>query len=495
MFVFRYSATDEASNDEDEISSFDSLSDRDAIRSIHSISSDESSNIDESISSDSEPLTCTSVPPAEVYNESNRSPSPKKTTNNTILEKLLSQETDADEKKRIKNHRRRLNPRRVSLAKNNWDDCAPEHVERLPHDIDGKVIYVLSFDPAPGKRMKSTVDGRNWEEWRTSNRKGFNGMRRITKCKGGWKCTNKDCKFFRTFQRENSFYVKHVPNSDPGKSSQCICTKCEKPCEQLRCSCTKVWEFDDSSITVTVFHDGKHECIARRITSTKTDETKLRDIFKTNSKTTPLQAGRGIIIDALDDPNLTADELFEIVDSAIDTSHIKYVKQKTRAESRPFGHSYEAVGQYRAKMQRLDKFLVYKINSKALNGDTSYVFKTSKRQLDIAISMDCDENGPLKDEYMFFDGTFKRCPGFVTLAGHVFMDISCQIVKLFTMETDSESTECVSLCWRLFNEALSERLGKPYRFNPSGWSMDEGQGMWKGLEDVYGEDAAKKCLM
>ena len=88
-------------------------------------------------------------------------------------------------------------------------------------------------------------------------------------------------------------------------------------------------------------------------------------------------------------------------------------------------------------MQQIDKFLIYKVNSKALNGNISYVFKTSKRQLDIAISMDCDGNRPLRDEFTFFDGTFKRCPGFVTLAGHLFMEVSCQNAELFTMETDS----------------------------------------------------------
>ena len=84
---------------------------------------------------------------------------------------------------------------------------------------------------------------------------------------------------------------------------------------------------------------------------------------------------------------------------------------------------------------------------------------TCIRQLDIAISMDYDSDGSLKAEYLLFDGTFKRCPGFVTLAAHVYMDVSCHIVKLFTIETNSESVECISLCWRLFNEALSERLG------------------------------------
>ena len=68
-------------------------------------------------------------------------------------------------------------------------------------------------------------------------------------------------------------------------------------------------------------------------------------------------------------------------------------------------------------MRNIDRFSVYKINSKALNGDISDVFKTSRRQLDIAVTMDRNEDGPHKNEYMFSDGTFKMGPGFVTLAG------------------------------------------------------------------------------
>ena len=71
-----------------------------------------------------------------------------------------------------------------------------EHLERLRHDIDGKVVYVLSFDPAPSERMKSRIGGRNWKEWRISSSKEYEGVRSNTKCKGGWRCTNKDCKFF-----------------------------------------------------------------------------------------------------------------------------------------------------------------------------------------------------------------------------------------------------------------------------------------------------------
>ena len=56
-------------------------------------------------------------------------------------------------------------------------------------------------------------------------------------------------------------------------------------------------------------------------------------------------------------------------------------------------------------------------------------FDLEEREIKFKFSMDCDRKGPLKDEYLFFDGTFKRCSGFITLCGHVFMNVSGQIVK------------------------------------------------------------------
>ena len=49
-----------------------------------------------------------------------------------------------------------------------------------------------------------------------------------------------------------------------------------------------------------------------------------------------------------------------------------------------------------------------------------------------------------------------------------------QIVKLATMETESEGKENVKVFWRTLNTALKELSGnKEYKFNPSGIMVDE----------------------
>ena len=79
--------------------------------------SDDSSEIDEKISPGCE--TSASSPPPEVDKQSRQSYSSRR------LEKLLSEEMDEDEKKRIRNYKKLLNPRRISLAQNKWDGCVP----------------------------------------------------------------------------------------------------------------------------------------------------------------------------------------------------------------------------------------------------------------------------------------------------------------------------------------------------------------------------------
>ena len=59
--------------------------------------------------------------------------------------------------------------------------------------------------------------------------------------------------------------------------------------------------------------------------------------------------------------------------------------------------------------------------------------------------MDKDGNSYLSEEWTFFDGTFKRCPGFVTLGAEMFHPLADRIIKLASMETDKEDTASIEL--------------------------------------------------
>ncbi len=242
---------------------------------------------------------------------------------------------------------------------------------------------------------------------------------------------------------------------------------------------------------VTVYHLGNHNCEAKK--TVELNEESLKRKFKTNSKTTPKQAADDIIVEALANEDMSWEDVQDVADSVIDDEKVKYCKKKTERESHPHGHSFEAVGQLRSRLIKKDPFLIYKINSCNLNGDPSYVFKMSKIQAKLAVAMDQDHADFLCDEYCYFDGTFKRCPGFVTLGAHVYVEILRKVVKIATMECETESTETMVIFWNLVNEVLEAFTGeKGYKFNPKGWAVDEHAGNWASIRTVYGESAVNE---
>ncbi|CAC5406537.1 unnamed protein product [Mytilus coruscus] len=74
-----------------------------------------------------------------------------------------------------------------------WSTCTLEHVAALPADIDGLVKYITTCDI--NDMMKCTKDGRPWGRWVTSSRIGFNGKRRLARCKGSPVCNSETCPF------------------------------------------------------------------------------------------------------------------------------------------------------------------------------------------------------------------------------------------------------------------------------------------------------------
>ena len=92
-----------------------------------------------------------------------------------------------------------------------------------------------------------------------------------------------------------------------------------------------------------------------------------------------------------------------------------------------------------------------------------------------------------------FYGTFKRRPGFITLAAHVYVELLRKIVKIATMECESESTETIIIFWSLLNEVLEKFTSKKgYKFNPVGWAVDEHGGNWASIRAIYGEESVNE---
>ena len=399
------------------------------------------------------------------------------------LDSLPAESCDSDDRNCKMNkraHRKTANPSRRKSNMSMWQSVDVSFVGRLPFDIDGLVAYRLAFNPK--NMMRSSKDGRSWV---TSNRKGFDGKRRTAHCNGGYKCENLKCSFLTVYNKVNKLQFE----SDGNGIKSCSC--CGEQAPKVHCNSQKIWEFEKNEEYVTVYHLGNHNCEAKK--TVELNEESLKRKFKTNSKTTPKQAADDIIVEALANEDMSWEDVQDVVDSVIDDEKVKYCKKKTERESHPHGHSFEAVGQLRSRLIKKDPFLIYKINSRNLNGDPSYVFKMSKIQAKLAVTMDQDRADFLCDEYCYFDGTFKRCSGFVTLGAHVYVEILRKVVKIATMECETESTETMVIFWNLVNEVLEAFTGeKGYKFNPKGWAVDEHAGNWASIRTVYGESAVNE---
>jgi hypothetical protein len=83
-------------------------------------------------------------------------------------------------------------------------------------------------------------------------------------------------------------------------------------------------------------------------------------------------------------------------------------------------------------------FLLFRINCRALNGEPSYVFKSSRAMAELALSMDRDGAGPLNREYAHVDAMHDRCRGFKTLTLWTYTEVSRKLICLAVMEVEQE---------------------------------------------------------
>ena len=124
---------------------------------------------------------------------------------------------------------------------------------------------------------------------------------------------------------------------------------------------------------------------------------------------------------------------------------------------------------------------------------TSIVFKTSELKLRMAGSVNKDGDSYLNVQYCFFDGKHKRSRDFVTLIASVYNPLLRKQIPLAIMDTESENTECVTLFWNIFQEALRKCLGKEdATFNPIGRCTDMAGANLHGIKDVFRNEALNR---
>ena len=94
-------------------------------------------------------------------------------------------------------------------------------------------------------------------------------------------------------------------------------------------------------------------------------------------------------------------------------------------------NSFDAVGIIKRTTDTRDKFYIYRIGNRNLNGGSDYVFKSSRKMGEMALLMDVE--GPeniLQLENAYFDAMHTRVYGFKTFAMWLIHPAMKQILRL-----------------------------------------------------------------
>ena len=123
-----------------------------------------------------------------------------------------------------------------------------------------------------------------------------------------------------------------------------------------------------------------------------------------------------------------------------------------------------------------------------MNGNSSYIFKTSRFQLKLANDMNRTKNTIFSTEYFHVDGKECRCTGYTTITAGVFHPVLRKMIPLAVMETEGKGADNVILFWKTFNKALKECLEDDnLYFHPYGIITDEAGRFWKAAVYCFEE--------
>jgi hypothetical protein len=194
------------------------------------------------------------------------------------------------------------------------------------------------------------------------------------------------------------------------------CFSCEAEPNTVPCSTVKIWEYHLELAAAVVYHHGQHTC---RANVKDRNRTAVVEATKKNPHATPSQLLQNETMNCISSDDFTFEKLDEIADKLDSLRQVKYLRHVSREQDCPMGESFEAVCLLTDRCMTRDKFLIYEVNARQMNSRSSYVFKSSGHLATMAIAMDQDGNGFLKNEFVHVDVKHDRCRDFKTATYYV----------------------------------------------------------------------------
>ena len=148
-------------------------------------------------------------------------------------------------------------------------------------------------------------------------------------------------------------------------------------------------------------------------------------------------------------------------------------------------------------MDTKDECYIYRINNSNCNDGHDFVFKSSRKMVELALKMDIDgDKNIMQTENAYLDATHRQVHGFKNFGLWVYHPSMRYILHLASMEICSKNSIDIAQFFSFFNELVakvSKTEGK--MFNPNSFMCDEGAANHKAIRMVYGEDFATSRVM
>ena len=354
--------------------------------------------------------------------------------------------------------------KRVSFNMRPFCGMIPEVVNKLPHDINGVKFYIIDV-PQEDPFHTKYRDGRHFE-LHSSSRKGFQGVRRVGKCRGSFTCQNDGCPIYKDTQKRNKHQFTTI-----GKNK--FCYSCNCLANREACGALKLIEFNMQSRLLEVYHQGQHICQCKPNVEAN-DILIEENIKKFGADVGPKQLAQMKMTEVLkkqmDSGDFDMDEIVDIAAKMTDKARIRRIRQKLHHELKSEKHSISAVAELKVCTDTSDNFLIYKIYDHNMSGTgISHIFKSSRRMAHLLLNMDQDSelDNPLKHEPCYFDGMHKRCQNWKTLTLWVYHPSSRKLMRLATCEVKGETSQSCAIFWKCLNSMLQDVTNKPdTKFNP-----------------------------
>ena len=297
---------------------------------------------------------------------------------------------------------------RGTIFLHTFDDITPKHVPVIPRYIDGFALYKGKTDYSKWTRnirseiLQHVYKFQEWVPW----------LPEIGKYKGSWLCKNPNCAF-------KSTSYQHQPNhinwkGIHGNRRIKLCDICDHIPECKWCGARKLIDFNPKTEEATVYYLGNHTCWK----CPNTEGTQQIRTLKAR-ESSKIGSEKSMAIEEIA-PSIEIGDMEGADEEAEYWSDLRASKRYHNEANPNYGYdvnSFDAVGIMKQKTDKRDTYHIYQINNGNLNNSSDYVFKASRRMVQLAISIDVDshEKSVLQEENAYFDATHMRIHRFKSL--------------------------------------------------------------------------------